>query len=184
MMRQIPSFPQSAGQGRRYRGGTTATRRAYGLSGRPLCRNVRDRERPDLRLPSGAAVEQRPERLRAEGLGAGLVQHAAGHLRVLAGPLAGRGGAGEEIQVAAADLLGRPSQSAQPAKTTAPGGSQMTWPPENVTVTGAPVSGSDEVITAPVPSMGGIPRASIAHLEYTRGRRRSPPGAGRVAENG
>src|SRR5260370_42421783 len=76
-----------------YRGRERRQGRYYVLADRNTMRNVLGTgERPDLRLTSGAAVEQRPERLRAECLGVGLVQDAASDVGVLAGPLPGRGG--------------------------------------------------------------------------------------------
>ena len=52
--------------------------------------------------------------------------------------------------------------------TTDSGGSNTATPPITVTATGWPVCGSVEVIAASRPRIAGIPRASRAHIAYTR----------------
>ena len=56
--------------------------------------------------------------------------------------------------------------------------------PVTITVTGWPVCGSVEVIVASRSSMAGMPRASIAHMAYTRTAPSSTTCSVRVGENG
>lgn len=51
--------------------------------------------------------------------------------------------------------------------TTALAGLQPVASPVVVRVTGSPVTGSVEEITTSRPSIGGMPSASIAHIDHT-----------------